>query len=61
MDIHLCKKCDSPDVVRLGIVEQHINDDYRNELIFNEHKGMEYFCTECDDYTDIYSKKTETV
>ena len=61
MDIHLCKKCDSPDVVRLGIVEQYINDDYRNELIFNEPTGKEYHCTECEDYTEIYSKRQEVV
>ena len=56
MDIHLCKNCDSKDVVRLGTVEQHINDDYRNELIFNEPSDKEYFCLKCEDFTEITSK-----
>jgi len=57
MDIHLCVKCNGKEVVRLGVVEQHINDDYRNELIFNEPSHKEYFCTSCEDFTNIKSEE----
>ena len=49
-----CKKCNGTWIYRLGIVEQYINDDHENVLIFNEPSDMEYHCNNCVEYTEIY-------
>ena len=54
-----CKKCNGTWIYRLGIVEQYINDDHENVLIFNEPSDKEYHCNDCVEYTQIY--KVEAV
>ena len=48
-----CKKCNGTYIYRLGIVEQYINEDHENVLIFNEPKEQEYHCNDCVEYVEI--------
>ena len=52
-----CKKCNGTYIYRLGIVEQYINEDHENVLIFNEPKEQEYHCNDCVEYVEIYKVK----
>mgnify|MGYP001159425483 CR=1 FL=1 len=54
-----CKKCNGTWIFRLGIVEQYINEDHENVLIFNEPSDKEYYCIGCGEYVEIYKVEVE--
>tara|TARA_B100000424_G_C22936794_1_gene498468 strand:+ start:1239 stop:1433 length:195 start_codon:yes stop_codon:yes gene_type:complete len=49
----VCKNCRGTWIYRLGIVEQYINEDHENILIFNEPSDKEYHCNDCVEYIEI--------